>query len=114
MPITITLTDAIHACLQDKAKSKHCSAEELALQILSDALAVESPSATPEEVVARIRATPPNPGSIRPASGSLADALRNAPRDPDFSLEVWQRQWRQVEAEMRAITRANDIAEGRG
>ena len=46
--------------------------------------------------------------------GSLAEALQNAPHDPDFDLETWTRQWDAIEAEMKAIDRADDIAEGRG
>ena len=65
-------------------------------------------------LVERIKATPPNPATIRPATGSLAEALQNAPENPDFDLETWTRQWDAVEAEMKAIDRANDIAEGRG
>lgn len=68
---------------------------------------------TPEGVVARIQATPPNPRSIRAASGSLAAALRDAPPAPEFDLGAWQNEWAAVEAEIRATTRANDIAEGR-
>jgi prevent-host-death family protein len=65
-------------------------------------------------LVERIKATPPNPAAIRPATGSLAEALQNAPEDPDFDLETWTRQWDAIEAEMKAIDRADDIAEGRG
>jgi len=64
--------------------------------------------------VAKIRAMPPNPHGIRPAAGSLAEALRNAPDDPDFDLASWSREWAAVEAEMKAMARADDIAEGRG
>jgi len=72
---------------------------------------------TDPELVAlaeRIQAAPPNPAAIRPAAGSLAEALRNAPEDPDFDLETWTRQWEAVEAGMKAMERADDIAEGRG
>ena len=65
-------------------------------------------------LVERIKATPPNPAAIRPATGSLAEALQNAPEDPDFDLATWTRQWNAIEAEMKAIDRADDIAEGRG
>ena len=65
-------------------------------------------------LVERIKATPPNPAAIRPATGSLAEALQNAPQDPDFDLETWTQQWNAIEAEMKAIDRADDIAEGRG
>ena len=65
-------------------------------------------------LVERIKATPPNPAAIRPATGSLAEALRNAPEDPNFDLEAWTRQWDTIETEMKAIDRADEIAEGRG
>ena len=65
-------------------------------------------------LVERIKATPPNPAAIRPATGALAEALRNAPEDPDFDLETWTRQWDTIEAEIKAIDRADDTGEGRG
>jgi hypothetical protein len=48
------------------------------------------------------------------SSGSLAEALQNASEDPDFELETWRHEWFRVEAEMKALSRANDVAEGRG
>ena len=114
MEVAITLPDGIVMSLQRRAEVEHRSIEELAVDILANALEADDSFPTPEEVVARIQATPPNPSSIRLASGSLAEALRNAPEDPDFDLAAWQRQWAAVEAEMKAITRANDAAEGRG
>jgi plasmid stability protein len=93
MAITITLPDEIEIQLQRKAQGQHLSVEELALEILGHALETEEPFPTPEEVVAKIQATPPNPHNIRPAGGSLAGALRNAPDDPDFDLVAWNREW---------------------
>jgi hypothetical protein len=69
---------------------------------------------TPDEVVAKIRSTPPNPSGIRPATASLADALSNAPDDPSFDLQDWTRRWIAVEGELKSVARANDVAEGRG
>jgi prevent-host-death family protein len=92
-------------------------------QLLTQATPQTAPAVDPEAIrndpemialVERIMATPPNPATIRPATGSLAEALKNAPEDPDFDLETWTRQWDAVEAEMKAIDRADDIAEGRG
>jgi hypothetical protein len=68
---------------------------------------------TPEEVVGLIRRTPANPTQIRPAAINLADALQAAPSDPTFNLESWQRQWSEAEAELKSMTHANEIAEGR-
>jgi hypothetical protein len=68
---------------------------------------------TLEEAVELIRSTPPNHTQIRPATINLADVLQAAPSDPTFDLESWQRQWSEVEAELKSLTRANDVAEGR-
>ena len=65
---------------------------------LDDPVAFAGLTASPFE----IKAEPPNPAAIRPATGSLAEALQNAPEDPDFDLETWTRQWEAVEAEMKA------------
>jgi prevent-host-death family protein len=59
-----------------------------------------------------IKATPPNPNNVHPATASLADLLREAPDEPDFDLESWTQQWNAIEAEMKAREWANDIAEG--
>ncbi len=66
---------------------------------------------TPEEVVAMIKATPPNPQAIRPATGSLAEALKNSAHDPNFDVEQWNKEWAMIETEMKATTRANSLAE---
>jgi len=109
MSLTITLPDRIAAKLRRKATATRLSVEELALNILGSALEAEEAVYELENVAARIRATPPNPRSIRPAAGSLVEALRNAPEDPDFDLTTWNREWDAVERDIRAITIANDI-----
>lgn len=67
---------------------------------------------SPEKVVAKFMALPPEQENVRPAQGSLAAALRNKPYNPDFDFDEWNRQWAAVEAEIKSITRANAIAEG--
>ncbi len=116
MPVTITIPDKLAKNLQTRAEIQQVSLAELIADLLTIAFAVEPDDdfPTPEEVVAEIKATPPNPANIHPATGSLAESLQNAPHDPDFDLESWNREWAKVEAEMKAITRANDVAEGRG
>lgn len=114
MTVTITLTDEMEAQLQRRAELQRRSAEDVALEILGNALAWEAVFPTPKEIVAKIKTTPPNPRGIRPARGSLAEALRHAPHDPDFDLGAWNREWVAIEAEMKATTCANDVAEGRG
>jgi len=113
MAITITLDDGLFAELTDRAKKQQLSVEQLVIRILTEAMAASEP-VTPREAVARVQATPLNPAQVRLATADLADLLHAAPDDPCFDLESWERQWSDVEAEMKAITRANDIAEGRG
>jgi len=123
MEITLRLPDVLAAKLASAAQAQRCSTEEVAVELLAQALEAEAelPDYVPptlEEVVARIRATPPNPEMVRPPSGSLGEYLAAsiAAEDPNepFDLAEWNRQWAAVEAEMKAMTRANDLAEGRG
>ena len=113
MSVTITLPDEIAQSLQAKAKAQQVSLDTLVTNLLTDALDAEAEDDELEALVVRIKATPPNPASIRPATGSLVEALKNAPEDPDFDLEAWNREWAKIEAEIKAINRADDIAEGR-
>jgi len=103
MALTITLPDELAEQLQQAAAEQQLSVEEIASLILRDALRREDFFPTPEQVVAKIKALPKNPNAIRPAQGSLAEALRNAPHDPDFNLEEWNRAWAKVEAEIEAL-----------
>ncbi len=114
MTLTINLPQDLESRLEREASTRQLSIEEIALDILDNALSRDSLSMTPQQVVAKIQSTPPNAQSIRVASGSLADALRAAPSDPEFDLDQWNAEWAAVEAEMKTITRENDIAEGRG
>jgi hypothetical protein len=113
MTITITLPEALQAQWQLAAEAQRRSLEEVAIDILADVAGVDAVVPTPEEVVARIRATPPNPSGILPVTDSLAAALRNSPSVADFDLGVWKHEWAAVESQIKATTRANDIAEGR-
>jgi plasmid stability protein len=113
MTITITLADDLVVELKDRAKKQQLSVEQYVIRILTDALA-GSEAVTLRETVAAIQATLPNLAHVRPATADLADLLRGAPGDPGFDLEDWKRQWSVVDAEMKALTRANDVAEGRG
>ena len=57
---------------------------------------------TIEEVVADIKKRGPGVPNFREATASFADLLANAPHDPDFNLEAWEREWAKVEAEIEA------------
>lgn len=114
MTLTLNLPKDLETKLKREAAARALSPEEYALDLLDNALEQEN-FPTPEEVVAKIKAMPPDPEAIHPATGSLVEVLKNAPQEPtDFDLQQWNREWAAVEAEMKRITRENDIAEGRG
>jgi cell pole-organizing protein PopZ len=77
------------------------SIEAVVIDLLREAF-VDDTLPTLDEVVARIRALPPNPANFRPASGSLAEFLAER-KDSEFDLAAWEAEWAQVEAEMEAI-----------
>jgi plasmid stability protein len=115
MVLTITIPDDVAEQLRRKANEEQRSIEDVAAEMLDEALAAEYIPPTPEEVVAKAKLLPRNPDAVRPAEGSLLEYLRQTTpeADPEFDLEAWTREWEAVEAEMKAITLANDIAEGR-
>ncbi len=113
MSITIHLPEKIGSMLQRKAENQHRSVEEVAIDLLNSILEQEENVPDLDEVVRNIQTTSPKPHNIRNAQGSLAEALQNAPEDPEFNLATWELEWATVEAEMQAIARADDIADNR-
>jgi translation initiation factor 2B subunit (eIF-2B alpha/beta/delta family) len=111
MALTITLPDTLMEQLERKAEAEQTSPEAIITDLVEQLFEAEQ-WPTPEEVVAKIKALGPDPTAIRPAEGSLAEALRNLPPDPDFDLEEWEQQWAAVEAEMKFLNQANAIDEG--
>lgn len=59
--------------------------------------------ASPDEVIAKIKALPSSPASVHRATQSLVELLSDAPADPSFDEEAWNREWAAVEAEMKAV-----------
>ena len=114
MTMVIRLPQELEERLRRKADARALRAEDLALDILAHGLEEEI-EPTLEAVVARIKSLPPNPDSIHPATGTLEEYLNSAlPEPTDFDVDQWEKEWAEVEAEMKTITRENDIAEGRG
>ncbi len=125
---TITLPEQIAAQLQRRATDERLSVEALAIAYITNGLTRPAPSSVsastaerandPEllALVARITALPPNPASIIPAKGDLAEVLRTleAVDDPAYDLAAEVAALDAAELELRALDRANDIAEGRG
>jgi len=113
MSTTITLPDDVVKRLEARAGARKVSLDDLIAKLLNDMLEREEPSPTLDQVVAEIKMTRPNPAVFHPATQSLADKLANSPVDPTFDAQGWNLEWAQVEAEMKAVTRANNVAEGR-
>lgn len=110
MTITITIPDGLAHQLQEHARLWRRPPEDIVLDILRGAL-TEPIIADVDEVVARIKSLPPNPHNIRQPQGALADVLRRESDNDEFDLDLWNREWAAVEAEIHAINRANDLAE---
>lgn len=114
MTLRIHLSQELETRLKRAASAHALSPEAYALALLDNALRKET-FPTPEEVVARIKALPPELQSIHPAIAAVAEVLRDMPPEPtDFDLQQWQREWEAIEEELTRITREDDIAEGRG
>jgi len=66
-----------------------------------------------KDLVAEMGRLGPNPNNVTPASGLLAQHLRQLPDmpDPDFDAEEWMKEWDQVETEMKAASLAHEQAE---
>ncbi len=113
MAVTIIVPDNLQEQLQQRAEVEDRSVEEVTLGLLQDALERTVLFPTVDDVVARIKTTSPNPHNVRPARGSLADALRNGMSTAPFDFAQWTSEWAAVETEMRNVTSADDFAEGR-
>ncbi|RRR73977.1 MAG: hypothetical protein EI684_07985 [Candidatus Viridilinea halotolerans] len=127
MTTTITLPETLARQLAQRAATERLSVETLAIAFLTFALHEERLEESAEErssldedpellaLIASIKAMPPNPANIIPARGNLADVLRalESVEDPDYDLDAELAALDTAEAELRAIDRANDVAEGR-
>jgi hypothetical protein len=81
MTISISLDAEVMSGLEHHAKERRLSVEELATQILTNAV-FETESTTPEEVVVKIRAKGPNPSQVVMPLKSLSEVLAT-PGDGD-------------------------------
>ena len=108
--VTLNLPSNLYKYIEQKASLSKRSVEAELLNVLATAVKIDTFSSedapiigSPEQVVAQIKATPPNPQMIHPPQASLAEALASLPADPTFDLAEWQQQWDQVEAQLKAI-----------
>lgn len=72
---------------------------------------------TLEQVVAMIKATPPNPNAMKPGEkfGDMAyiqSLLDNPPTDT-MTVEEWEEYWPAYEQELNELDYAQEVAEGR-
>ena len=102
MTLLIELSDTLEHKLNREAKKRQRTPEQMVVDILARVFE-DDQTFTVAEVVARIKATPPNPAMITPPQGSLADALRNGPTDPHFDLHLWEQEWAAAEDELKQV-----------
>ena len=118
MTTSINLPDDLSRLLRKRAQRQHLSLEEYVIDALREMsvdayLALDKPQAMAEleELVKRIGSTPSNPSSITEPRGTLADALAAQPEDPTFVLDEWERDWSDVERELRRIEMEDALAD---
>jgi hypothetical protein len=66
-----------------------------------------------EDLIAEIKRTPSKPENIIPGDGLLAWRLANpvTEADPDFDEAVWNQEWAEIEAKMKAASLAHEQEE---
>jgi hypothetical protein len=67
-----------------------------------------------DEVVARIAAAGPNPATYIPPKAAPSDPLiTRILQEETIDSAAWDKEWAAIEAEIKAVDRADDEAEGR-
>lgn len=134
MAVTVTLSEQLSERLQTHAAEVHLSLDALVERLLADTLPVyetngfhlpehpiteelDDPDASLARVIAKIKATPPNPAAIHPATKSvdelIADLQANPPSDELLTFEEMWPLWQTFEQELKAMDQADAISEGR-
>lgn len=98
---SITLPKSLEQQLAQRAKSQHRTIEAVVLDLLHDALR-DPALPTLETVVASIQNAPPNPATIVPSRGLLAEVLQRTSDEP-FDQAAWEAEWRLIELEFKDI-----------
>ena len=129
MPLTITFPDELATALRARAEAFDQPVEQFTINFLSHTFngathyepiveeqghKEEDKELTLEELVAKIKATPPNPAMIQyPTESLLEYLLESTPEpDPNFDIEEWEHEWAKVEAELEALDPPYDPTEG--
>jgi hypothetical protein len=123
MKITLTLPETVAERLGRQAEHLNVSLDDLALILFNDALMIGSAAtALPasehnnklngglsslEELVARIKATPPNPDAIVQPTKTIAEVVAywqaNPPDESDISPDDWDHMWAEFEHNLKTI-----------
>ncbi len=131
MTTSVKLSAPVAERLQTQAAKVHLPLDTLVERMLIDSLPVyetngfhatadqlaDDDSLTLEEIVAMIKATPPNPNAIHPATKTAAELIAELEADPpeasDITPDEWDRLWAAFEAELKAADYADALSEGR-
>ena len=111
MPVTLIVPDDLEPRLRSMADAQRRPAEEVAIALLRAALLDTAPVL--DAAVAVIRASAPNPAALRSARGALLDALPVGAADGSLDVAAREVAWAAAEAELAALTRADERADGR-
>ena len=118
MTTSINLPDDLSRLLRKRARRQHLSLEQYVIDALREisvdtSLALDKPQAMSEleELVKRIGSMPTNPSAITEPGGWLAEVLAAQPEDPTFVLDEWERDWSDVERELRRIEMEDALAD---
>jgi hypothetical protein len=68
---------------------------------------------TIEEVVARIAAAGPSPSAYIPPKSAPADKVERVLKEETIDSAAWNREWAAIEAEIKAMDRADAAADER-
>lgn len=131
MTTSVKLSAPVAERLQTQADKVHQPLDALVEQMLIDSLPVYETNGfhattdapvdddfpTLEEIVAMIKATPPNPNAVHLPTKTAAELIAELEADPpepsDITPAEWDRLWAAFEAELKAADYADALSEGR-
>jgi hypothetical protein len=115
MALQISLPEELAGELTRRATQQRRTAQEIVIDLLNGLLGIEKDDEfeTPEQVVARIKALPRDTAITPAPKEMVAAAQARSTTDENFDLAQWTEEWRIAEAEIREMTRQDDIREGR-
>ena len=114
MTMTLTIPEELAARLTTMAEQLGTAPERLAVELLTDDVGEGRFFPALEDVIAEIKASPPDPTAFVPAKESLLEYLRSAvAHEPPIDSEAFDREWARIEADINRRDRVDDSAEGR-